>query len=260
MSGTTQQQQLTENNKKFTNVNHDPEEKKEKTIVYLTRHGFRQDWADSTWKSTAQFPFDPPLSESGMKQAKELGAALAPAKIKKIFTSPYYRCLQAAHEVAVASSIAGAKVPMCLEIGVGERFSEDEAKKHIPGVPDRPELEELLVQFPYIDPSYEPLASQHALRESKAAVTERGRVMAARISEVVQKEKGSYLIVTHASPLICFVRGFVNDDQFKVHTGTCSITKLVWDEEQKRWKVKMNGSCTHLSEGEQRAYSFSDEV
>lgn len=239
----------------------DPEQRKEKTVIYLTRHGFREDWVNTEWKKTAALPFDPPLAQQGLKQAKELGAALAPAKVNTIFSSPYYRCIQTANEVATACSLnEEEEVKICLESGVGERFNEVEAKKHVPGVPDKRSLDDLLPLFPIIDKEYTSVAPHQACHESKEQILDRGRRVAAIISEIAKKEKGTFLIVTHASVLISLVRGFVGDSRLQVRSAVCSVTKLVWDEEKGIWKMKINGDCSHLSEGEQRPYSFSDEV
>lgn len=241
-------------------LNFDPEQKKEKTVIYLTRHGFREDWVNTEWKKTAALPFDPPLAEQGLKQARELGVALAHTKVKKIFCSPYYRCIQTANEVARACALLDEQVPICLENGVGEKFNEVEAKKHVEGVRDRRTVEELKPEFPHIEQDYSSLAEQHPWYETKELVLERGRKMSALLSEIALKEKGTFLIVTHASVLISLVRGFVGDNKLNVKSAVCSITKLVRDEEKGTWKMKINGACYHLSDGEMRPYSFNDEV
>lgn len=238
----------------------DPEQRKEKTVIYLTRHGFREDWVNTEWKKSAALPFDPPLAQQGLKQAGELGIALAHVKVKKIFCSPYYRCIQTANAVANACALLDEQVPICLENGVGEKFNEVEAKKHVDGVPDRRSVEDLLSLVPHVDASYSSMATQHPWHETKEQVLERGRKISALLSDIALKEKGTFLIVTHASVLISLVRGFVGDEKLNVRSAVCSVTKLVWDEEKLSWKMKINGDCGHLSDGEQRPYSFSDEV
>lgn len=245
----------------------DPEQRREKTVIYLTRHGYREDWINTEWKKTAALPFDPPLSDGGLMQAKELGIALAPAKVKKIFSSPYYRCIQTANEVANACALIDdeEKVPICLENGLGEKFNEADAKKHDAngmGWADRRTMSELLPLFPHIDADYASLVDQHPWYETKDMVLERGRKVAAIIGEMAKMEKGgTFLIVTHASVLISLVRGFLGqvDETVDVRSAVCSITKLVWDESKLIWKLKINCDCGHLSGGEQRPYSFKDE-
>jgi len=238
----------------------DPEQKKkhDKAVVYLTRHGFREDWVNPVWRQTSTLPFDPPLAASGIQQAQELANALSSAGITKIFSSPYYRCLQTANAVAESCmQMTAENVPIFAEIGVGERFNETEAKKHRQGVCDRRSLDKSLI--PHLAVDYKPLATQHPWYETKEQLHERGAKMADMISKLIQEEGGTFLIVTHASTLIALTRGFLKDPSIKVKSAVCAITKLVWDPTTGRWKMKMNGSCTHLSEGEQRAYSFSDE-
>jgi len=86
------------------------------TEVFVLRHGERADRAkgrDDGWAD------DPPLTKEGRKMAKRAGCALrdlaglpwAPA----VYTSPFYRCLQTANEVAAELGL-----PVRVEPGLSE--------------------------------------------------------------------------------------------------------------------------------------------
>jgi len=115
---------------------------------------------------------------------------------------------------------------------------------------------------PWVDLQYETHLASYAEVETKSEVLERGKRLAAYLSDMALKEKrgAAILVVTHASPLISLVRGFIGDDALRVRTGVCSLTKLVYDYRSKCWRLAVNGDCAHLSGGEVRNYAFSDEV
>jgi hypothetical protein len=41
-------------------------DKEDQLVLYFTRHGSREDWADPTWKKRASNPHDPDLSDEGI--------------------------------------------------------------------------------------------------------------------------------------------------------------------------------------------------
>lgn len=68
--------------------------------IYVTRHGFRADWITPDFPSPTGLPHDPPLADIGARQARELAAFLGDKPIERIYSSPFYRCLQTTNEVA----------------------------------------------------------------------------------------------------------------------------------------------------------------
>jgi broad specificity phosphatase PhoE len=85
------------------------------SVIWLARHGNREDFVDPTWAERAEYPDDPPLSTDGHDQARRLGARLRGEGIVSIFCSPFLRTVQTAAEVAEILDL-----PIQLEPGFGE--------------------------------------------------------------------------------------------------------------------------------------------
>ncbi|HEY9706683.1 MAG TPA: histidine phosphatase family protein, partial [Oculatellaceae cyanobacterium] len=83
--------------------------------VWIARHGNRLDFVNPEWFNTAERPYDPPLSEDGLIQAKQLGQRLVGEGIIHIFASPFLRTVQTANQVADALDL-----PIKLEFGLCE--------------------------------------------------------------------------------------------------------------------------------------------
>lgn len=65
--------------------------------IYITRHGFREDWVNPNPPLPTNLPNDPPLSEVGRLQAKELAAFLKDKSIDRIYSSPFHRVLESVY-------------------------------------------------------------------------------------------------------------------------------------------------------------------
>lgn len=68
----------------------------DRQLLVVMRHGQRIDEVDKEWSAQAKRPYDPYLTEHGEKQAKAVGPKLQQFDIKKVYISPFYRCLQTA--------------------------------------------------------------------------------------------------------------------------------------------------------------------
>lgn len=69
---------------------------KTRQLLIVMRHGERIDEVDKSWSAIAKRPFDPFLSDHGQDQAKKVAAKLKKYDIKKVYISPFFRCLQTA--------------------------------------------------------------------------------------------------------------------------------------------------------------------
>jgi broad specificity phosphatase PhoE len=85
--------------------------------LWLLRHGERSDLVDQNWLKTATRPFDPPLTEKGIKQAQQTAEYILSTgtKLNHVFSSPFLRCMQTANEVAKRLQI-----PIKIEYGLSE--------------------------------------------------------------------------------------------------------------------------------------------
>lgn len=111
-------------------------------FIVVARHGERWDYiqrdAGNNWISTAERPWDPPLSPNGLKQAKRLGEFVVKTlKDKNLpplaacYSSPFLRCRQTACQAVEAinnksgGGIADTKpLKVCVENGLTESINK----------------------------------------------------------------------------------------------------------------------------------------
>uniref|UniRef100_A0A061R113 Phosphoglycerate mutase-like protein n=1 Tax=Tetraselmis sp. GSL018 TaxID=582737 RepID=A0A061R113_9CHLO len=68
----------------------------EDEIVVVLRHGIRMDDVESQWLDSTETPWNPPLSDAGILQAKETAQTLSALGIRRVICSPFLRCLETA--------------------------------------------------------------------------------------------------------------------------------------------------------------------
>jgi broad specificity phosphatase PhoE len=131
--------------------------------VYLLRHAHRidfvlgRDWYEGGISPPLASPrtTDPSLSPLGLAQATETGeffAAAGGGGISAVLSSPYLRCLQTAHPIAVALG-----VPLCAEDSVAElppSFLRGPAAATEDSIVRSVQLEERKHYFPLLDVTY----------------------------------------------------------------------------------------------------------
>jgi transcription factor C subunit 7 len=79
------------------------------------------------------------------------------------------------------------------------------------------------------------------------------------MAELDQKDLDCILLAGHAASAICAVRALLRDANYPVRCGTCSLSHLIRNQDG-TWALEVNGSCDHLSQGEQRSWMFSGDV
>lgn len=222
------------------------------TVVYFCRHGIREDWGNREWKRTALRPHDPQLSPEGEMQAQALAAEFIKINdyhpIHHILCSPLLRTLQTANAIAQALDLS-----IKIEYGAME-WSTNQMITPL-------SIEELANKFPRVDVTYFSTLLTLPGPESKQKIHERCQES---IQNILTRFRGSnIIIITHAAPLICLVRGLAHDPKMLVRTGTCSVTKLSSNmsssgdnEAPEDWMVEMNGYCGHLLHGEEFHWTF----
>ena len=203
--------------------------------VWIARHGNRLDFVNPEWFNTAERPYDPPLSEDGLIQAKQLGQRLVGEGIMHIFASPFLRTVQTANQVADALDL-----PIKLEFGLCEWLNPAWMKTD----PERLPIELLQEQFPRIDPSYTSrLIPKYP--ETSETVVERTAETAQRLTAEFSEDM---LLVGHGASVVGTTHGLVGGTP-EVNAALCCLVKLVRQEQG--WVMELNGDISHLSQTEE---------
>lgn len=203
--------------------------------VWIARHGNRLDFVNPEWFNTAAKRYDPPLSEDGFVQARELAQRLKTENISHIFASPFLRTIQTANEVAKVLQL-----PIKLEGGLGE-WHNDEWMTEKPETQTR---EWLTKKYPLIDWNYSSYLMP-AYPESKLDVFQRTQTT---ITKLVADFDNDILIVGHGASVFGVTKGLIPQiPEFKV--ALCCLTKIVKTQSD-TWHLDFYGDITHLSETE----------
>lgn len=203
--------------------------------IWIARHGNRLDFVHPEWFNTAQRPYDPPLSEDGMEQAKQLGQRLMGEGIVHIFVSPFLRTVQTANEVANILDL-----PIQLESGLSEWLNPD----WMSTVPERLPLAELQERFPRINSSYTSRVMAH-YPETNERVMQR---TAQTVQRLVAEFSEDILLVGHGASVVGCTQGLVGGTP-EVKASLCCLVKLVRQEQE--WVMELNGDTSHLNQQEQ---------
>jgi broad specificity phosphatase PhoE len=200
--------------------------------VWLARHGNRLDFVKPEWLLAADRPYDPPLAQDGVLQAKALGERLKEEKIAHIFASPFFRTVETAYYVAEALDL-----PIKIEAGVSEFIYF----RWMPEIPEILSIDSLAELFPRIDRSYTsrvPVNYPETFVEAIARSKKTAQVLTQEFAEDI-------LIIGHAASIAGAVKGLVNDNP-RVRTPVCGLTKLA--SQGSDWQMELNGDTSHLRE------------
>ena len=206
------------------------------STVWIARHGNRLDFVNPEWFNTAERRYDPPLSEDGLIQARELGHRLKAENIAHIFASPFLRTIQTANEVAHILNL-----PIKLEAGLGEWHNPD-------WMSETPEIhppEFLAARYPSIDWDYQSIVTPQ-YPESEEEVNRR---TSTTVQKLVAKFSEEILIVGHGASVWGGTRGLVPDcPTFKI--SLCCLVKIVSNDNN--WQLELAGDTSHLSSSERQ--------
>ncbi|WP_017652131.1 histidine phosphatase family protein [Fortiea contorta] len=203
-------------------------------IVWIARHANRLDFVNPDWFLTAERRYDPPLSEDGFIQAKQLARRLKGEKITHIFASPFLRTIQTANAVAEVLDL-----PIKLETGLSEwlnpAWMTEEPEKH--------SILELVELFPRIDLSYTPrIAAKYP--ETRKQVRERSGQTARCLTTEFFPEH--ILLVAHGASVLGGAMGLVGEiAETEVKASLCSLVKIV--REDPKWLLELKGDTSHLT-------------
>lgn len=192
--------------------------------IWIARHGNRLDFIHPEWFNTAKRRYDPPLSDDGIIQAKELGKRLKFERITHIFASPFLRTIQTANEVAEILDL-----PIKIEAGLSEWLNPDWMTE----TPETESKEELKIKYPRIDWRYiSHIIPQYP--ETEAMVNSRCQEIA-RI--LVREFQEDMLLVGHSVSVVGNVTGLVEGNPI-IKASLCCLVKVVRFED--KWKLQLN--------------------
>jgi broad specificity phosphatase PhoE len=206
-------------------------------IVWIARHGNRLDFVNPDWFLTAEYPYDPPLSDDGVVQAQQLGQRLIGEGIRHIFVSPFLRTVQTAFHIAEALDL-----PLKVESGLSEWLNPN----WMPAMPKKLSMETLAELYPRIDLSYTsrivptyPETDEQVLERSG----ETARQLAREFSEDI-------FLVGHGASVLGTTLGLVGGSaaETEVKASLCCLVKVV--RHRQEWVMELNGDTSHLSQNE----------
>ncbi len=199
--------------------------------IFLARHGNRQDFVDPSWPSTAEEPYDPPLSADGVEQAVRLGQRLAGEGIEAVVASPFLRTIQTAHH---ANESIGA--PIYIEPGFGEWLND----RHFQRLPRLRQLEALRVDYPRLAAAGGYIsAHDQSWPETLEQLRERSQLA---LGALLDKFGGTLLVVSHAAAVA--VMALSDTDITTVECPLCALFCL--EHDGVRWRLTVNGDTDHV--------------
>jgi broad specificity phosphatase PhoE len=207
-------------------------------IIWLARHANRLDFVNPDWFLTAEYRYDPPLSEDGFIQAQQLAQRLSGEKIHHIFASPFLRTVQTASAIAEVLNL-----PIKLETGLSEWLNPDWMTEE----PQRISTRELAEMFPHIDISYTPqIAAKYP--ETRAQVRARSGQTARCLATEYAPQ--NILLVGHGASVMGATIGLAGE---VANTGEkvrlCSLFKVV--RQHPEWMLELSHDTSHLTEVEE---------
>jgi broad specificity phosphatase PhoE len=201
-------------------------------VIWLLRHGNREDFVDPDWVATATRPLDPGLSPQGTEQARAAGDRLRDAGIQRIFTSPYLRCAQTAHLVAERI-----EAPVHLEPGLGE-LNHPDWSDGLPSLLSAHDLTSLTGPFD---------ASHQVIHDRRYPETiDEAFARAARTArEIAARYEGPLLLVGHAASIIGIVVTLTGEER-DIPCPDASLFRI--EHRSGRWRSIISGDTAHLAE------------
>lgn len=199
--------------------------------VWIARHGNRLDFVHPEWFETAERRYDPPLSEDGLIQAKQLGQRLKNEPIAHIFSSPFLRAIQTADCVAEALNL-----PLKIEAGLSE-WLNPQWMSHAPVTQPPEVLEE---RYPRIDCNYHSRTVPQYPESEETVWRRTGKTARQLVTEFSE----NILLVGHGASVVGSAVGLIGGNP-TVNASLCCLVQLV--RVGKSWEMKLNGDTSHLN-------------
>jgi broad specificity phosphatase PhoE len=207
-------------------------------IIWIARHANRLDFVNPDWFLTAERRYDPPLSEDGFLQAKQLANRLQDEKIHHIFASPFLRTVQTANAVAEVLDL-----PIKLETGLSEWLNPEWMDEE----PERHPISELVQIYPRIDISYTPLIPAKYPETHTQVRARSGQTARCLVTDYSPE---NILLVAHGASVNGSVLGLAGTNIYQAEkVRLCSLFKLV--RKHPEWWIELKGDTSHLTEIEE---------
>ncbi|BEI89553.1 uncharacterized protein CcaverHIS019_0209150 [Cutaneotrichosporon cavernicola] len=242
--------------------------------IYICRHGFRlsdgSNWTSQHHHAPTGMDRDYPLAALGLNQAEDLGRFLSdPERTapypppERVFSSPFYRCVQTALPTAQALTRRHDKIhPISLDHGVQEWYSttrEGTGLHPRPGGPDSmaPHFPEGMIDMDYTSTVYASRRGE-TLRGLHSRI---GLFLDAWIARMDEAGVRSAVIFGHAATVIAMGRLLTGDMEREVTAG-CAVTSLYRRAGPLggcgQWEGVYDGRADYMPGGVERDWAFSN--
>ncbi|KAL6710192.1 hypothetical protein ACN47E_009983 [Coniothyrium glycines] len=248
--------------------------------IYVVRHAFRSNWSvdpqTGTYtaglvKTPTGIPTDPPLTSKGVQQSKELAEYLCNVDppIDRIYSSPFYRCLQTLRPTAEKLFDQGqVKGNIRIDGGIGEFFGRANWEH-----PSPPTLQILAPHFENLDYEY---LSVHSPSAKGELITELHERVARALEHIINtldnepEQAKTVLICSHAATIIATGRVLtgqmpddLDEDDFQCFTaGVSKFIRKSLDPTMGvagNWVCVLNSDTSFLSGGAERGWHFNGD-
>ncbi|OLL22142.1 hypothetical protein NEOLI_005508, partial [Neolecta irregularis DAH-3] len=213
-------------------------------------HGFRASWENDALSRTGIIG-DPQLSFYGVAQANQLAEHLDKYRIDRIYSSPFFRCVQTINYLADRKNLE-----ICIENGISEWYitSQDEH-------PSPPKAKTLKTFFPRIKENYQPTLIPALNGESMLQLHRRAEIVVKKLIQQIDEEGdiNSIVLCTHAATNISLGRALTAISDLEVRTGCASLGVYERQGDTDLWDCVRNGDCDFLMNGEERNWWFDED-
>ncbi len=198
--------------------------------IFIARHASREDFEDPQWVQRAEYPHDPDLTATGIREAQQLAQRIAREQIAYLYSSPYLRAVHTAHACAEALGLSTR-----IEAGFGEWRNA----AWFPHPPRTRSLQELKERFPMVDDRYHSLVEPGFPESKSESIRRFGRT----IDETLQRTVGTLLIVGHGATVEGIGMSLLQGD-FKPSADPASLCRL--DLQENSWHLRFLNDISHL--------------
>lgn len=207
------------------------EENQKKRVIWIMRHGIRQDNIDPNWAKTAKMPDDPPLAQEGRLQAIDTGKFLSNQDVQLIYSSPFLRCIQTAGLIADII-----KVPIRVEYGLCEALFT----KWFSKMPDLSSITELKKEIEWVDETYKSVVIPSFPENEVKDTWER---CARTMQKILTETTGNILLVGHGASVAGMIEALTGTNE-NANYGLCGLNRI--EATETGWILRWSGE-DHLS-------------